>query len=101
MFTYRPRIHADRLNDTEVTCARKQRLKEIHMWLIIREVLIYICFLLLLCLVAYSNRDQNSFLQVNHLRKYFLKSDYTKVSSSVVLFSSKKNTPIFIDLDYK
>ncbi len=55
------------------------------MWSIIRETFIYLCFLSLLCIVTYSNRQPNSFLQVDHLRKYFLNlrqidSDYTEVS---------------------
>ena len=55
------------------------------MWSFIREVLTYLSFLSLICILTYGNRDQNSFLQVNHLRNYFLNSrqtdcDYTKVS---------------------
>ncbi len=85
MFTYRSPIHANRLNKAEVDFARDQRLKEIQMWSVIQEILIYFCFLSLLYIVTYSNRPSNSFLEVNHLRKYFLNSrqidcDYTKVS---------------------
>lgn len=64
---------------------REKRLKEIEMWSIIREVVIYFVFLLLLFVVVYSNRDSNAFVQVNHLRKYFLNVrqddlDFTRVS---------------------
>jgi hypothetical protein len=84
LFTYRPRVRAIRLNEAEINCARQQRLKELHMWSLIGEILIYFCFFSLLCVIAYSNRDDNTFLQVNHLRKFFLNSrqidnDYTKV----------------------
>ena len=66
-----------------MSCARDQRLKEIQMWSIIRETLIYLGFLSLLYVVVYSNNQSNSSLQVNHLKKYFLNSrqvdpDYTK-----------------------
>ena len=95
MFTYRPAIRANRLNKAEVICAREERLKEIKMWSIIREIFIYLCFLSLLYIVTYSNRDSNSFLQVNHLRKYLRNSrqincDYTKVSfsSAITHFST-------------
>ncbi len=85
MFTYRSPTHANRLNKAEVDFARDQRLKEIEMWSVIQEILIYFCFLSLLYIVTYSNRPSNSFLEVNHLRKYFLNSrqtncDYTQVS---------------------
>ena len=74
-------MRVNRLNEAEVFCARQQRLKEIHLWSIIHEIVIYLCFFTLLSLVTYSTRDSNSFLQVDHLRKYFLQSDYTKVCS--------------------
>ena len=86
-FIYRRPTQTNRLNEAEVADARQQRLKEICMWSIIREALTYICFLSLLFSITYSNQNPNSFLEVNHLRKYFLNSrqndlDYTKVSSS-------------------
>ncbi|UJR18699.1 hypothetical protein I4U23_005606 [Adineta vaga] len=86
LFTYRSPIRADRLNETEVIHLRHQRLKEIQMWSFIKEILINLCFLSLLYVIIYSNRDSNAFLQVNHLRKYFLNSrqidlDYTKIST--------------------
>jgi hypothetical protein len=72
------------LNEAEVACARRRRLKELHMWSIIREGLTYISFLLVLCVLIYSNRNGNAFYQMNHLRKFFLNTrqmdnDYTKV----------------------
>ncbi len=81
---YRPRIRANCLNEAELVCARYHRLKQIHMWSIIREIFLYLCFLSLLSVIVYSNRDFNSYLQVKHLRKYFLNSrqmdnDYSKV----------------------
>ncbi len=81
---YRPRLRANCLNDAELVCARYHRLKQIHMWSIIREIFLYICFLSLLSVIVYSNRDSNSYFQVKHLRKYFLNSrqmdnDYSKV----------------------
>ncbi|UJR11342.1 hypothetical protein I4U23_015523 [Adineta vaga] len=79
-------IRTHRLNESEVNRLRHLRTKEIQMWSVIREVSLYLCFLSLLCVVIYSNRDSNAFLQVNHLRKYFLNSrqidlDYTKVTT--------------------
>ncbi|CAF4193018.1 unnamed protein product, partial [Adineta steineri] len=81
LFLYRSPIRANRLNKGEITFARDQRLKEIYMWSILREVFIYSCFILLLCIVTYSNHHPNASLQVNHLRNYFLDSDYTQIST--------------------
>ncbi|CAF1602837.1 unnamed protein product, partial [Adineta ricciae] len=72
--TYRSPNHFDRLNENYVEWARLQRTKEIYMWSIIREVLASIGFLVILCFVTYSNHDQNSFFQVDHLQKFFLNS---------------------------
>ncbi|CAF4285211.1 unnamed protein product, partial [Adineta steineri] len=81
LFLYRSPIRANRLNKGEITFARDQRLKEIYMWSILREIFIYSCFLSLLCIVTYSNHHPNASLQVNHLRNYFLDSDYTQIST--------------------
>ncbi|CAF4847179.1 unnamed protein product, partial [Rotaria sp. Silwood2] len=76
----------NRLNKNELANARQYRLKEIRMWSIIREFFIYLTFLTLICIIAYSNCEYNSFLQVHHLRKYFFNSkqisyDYTEIST--------------------
>ncbi|CAF1517802.1 unnamed protein product, partial [Adineta steineri] len=76
----------NRLNENEIAYARDQRLKEIQMWAIIREYLIYFIFAILVFLITYSNREQHSFFQVNHLRSYFLNerqttADYTKINT--------------------
>jgi hypothetical protein len=77
-------MRVNRLDQSQVVWARDQRLKELQMWSIIREVLTYLTFLSLLYFITYSNVNSNSFYQVNHLRKFFLNSrqidnDYTKV----------------------
>ncbi|CAF1401522.1 unnamed protein product [Adineta steineri] len=85
-FTYRSQISNDRLNEGELAWARDQRLKEIRMWAIIREIVFYFYFLILIYLMTYINMNSNAFFQVNHLRNYFLNtnqidSDYTKIST--------------------
>jgi len=70
------------------------------MWSIIREIFTYICFLTVLSVIIYSNRDSNSFFQVNHLRKHFLNQgkthyDYTKVCFFSFFINNKK-----YDLDF-
>ncbi len=84
MFNYQRSVRINRLTQGEIEYARVQRLKQIHMWSIIREALTYLCFLSFLFVITYSNPNSNSFLQVDHLRKYLLNSrqtdlDYTKV----------------------
>jgi hypothetical protein len=83
--------HVNRLDESEVAYARQERLKDVQMWSIIREFVLYFIFLSLIFMITYSNHDQNSFLQVNHLRKYFLNTrqvdmDYTKVCCVFVCF---------------
>jgi hypothetical protein len=56
------------------------------MWSILREILTYLCFLILICTITYSNQESNSYFQVDHLRKYFFNSrqidfDYSKIST--------------------
>ncbi|CAF1191151.1 unnamed protein product [Adineta steineri] len=86
IFTYRPPVRANRLTEDEVASARQERLKEIHMWSIIREISTYFCFFILLCTITYSNQNSNGYFQVNHLQKYFYNSrqinyDYLKIST--------------------
>ncbi|CAF1416666.1 unnamed protein product [Rotaria sordida] len=79
--------YINRLNRNEVAYAREQRLKEIQIWSIIREFIIYLIFLILICLITYLNRDQNSFFQVQHLRKYFFntkQTDYNYIQISTI-----------------
>ncbi|CAF3860190.1 unnamed protein product, partial [Adineta steineri] len=85
-FTYRSQTSNVRLNESELACVRDQRLKEIHMWTIIREIVFYFCFLILIYLMTYIIMNSNAFFQVNHLRNYFLNTnqidnDYTKIST--------------------
>ncbi|CAF1690614.1 unnamed protein product [Adineta ricciae] len=62
-------VHA-RLTDAEVASARDRRLKEMQMWSILREALVYLIFFSTLSVLIYSQTQLNSFLQVDHLRKY-------------------------------
>ncbi|CAF1131898.1 unnamed protein product [Adineta steineri] len=86
LFSSQSRKSINRLNENEVIYARDQRLKEIQMWAIIREFFIYFIFAILVFIITYSNREQNSFFQVNHLRAYLLNQrqttvDYTKINT--------------------
>ncbi|CAF1263903.1 unnamed protein product [Adineta steineri] len=86
LFSSESRKSINRLNENEVAYARDQRLKEIQMWTIIREYLIYFIFAILVFVITYSNREQHSFYQVNHLRAYFLNqrqttADYTNINT--------------------
>ncbi|CAF3735281.1 unnamed protein product, partial [Adineta steineri] len=86
IFSSQSRKSINRLNENEIAYARDQRLKEIQMWAIIREFLIYFIFAILVFIITYSNREQHSFFQVNHLRAYFLNqrqttADYTNINT--------------------
>ncbi|CAF3719120.1 unnamed protein product, partial [Adineta steineri] len=86
IFSSQSRKSINRLNENEIVYARDQRLKEIQMWAIIREFIIYFIFATLVFLITYSNREQHSFFQVNHLRAYLLNqrqttADYTNINT--------------------
>jgi heme/copper-type cytochrome/quinol oxidase subunit 2 len=83
---HRSGVRANRLTKYEIVDARYRRLKNVQMWLIIREAFTYICFLVFLCVIVYSNRDSNSFLQVQHLRNYFSNSKSIGYQYSQVCF---------------
>ena len=84
VFISRAHTRADRLTKYEVEEARSLRMRDLQMWSIIQEVLTHLCFLWILYTLSYSNRNENAFRQVNHLRQFFLNlehdnHDYTKV----------------------
>jgi hypothetical protein len=54
------------LNESQLIYACQNRLKDLQMHSIIRELSIYLLFLTLIYLITYSNQEQNSFLQVQH-----------------------------------
>ena len=86
IFLNRSRVRANRLTKYEVEEARSRRLRTVQMWSIIREILSYLIFLWMIYTIAYSNRNDNAFRQVNHLCQFFLNTghrnyDYTKVKS--------------------
>lgn len=75
------------LSEIELVAARNERLKLIHMWSILRKTAVYMGYLVVLLIITYSHRQQNAFLQVQHLRKYLLNTrdidhDYAKVCIS-------------------
>ena len=81
-------MRANRLDQAEVTWLREKRLREIHMWAVIREFCIYMIFVTLLYLVTYSSVNVHGFREVQHLRKYFHNTrqpdyDFTQVRISV------------------
>ncbi|UJR16862.1 hypothetical protein I4U23_003760 [Adineta vaga] len=71
-------IHRSRLTEGEIAFARERRLKEIQMWSILRELFLYLIFFSSLSVIVYSQSQYNSFLQVDHLQKYF---DYNEIST--------------------
>jgi len=95
------RIRENRLNEAQRLEARYHRLKEIKVWKIIQEFLIYFAYLFLLSFIIYSNVHSNSYFHVKHLRKYFSNSrqidnNYLKVCFSLVRFFFK----IKLNLDF-
>ena len=79
MFVNRTRNQINRLDKIEVNQARLERQKELQISNIIRQIISYLSFLTILYLTTYSNRNENVFLQVNHLRHFL--TDHGKIVS--------------------
>lgn len=74
----------NRLDKIDLSFARVDRQREIQIRTVIREICLFAVFLSILYIFIYSNRNTNSFYQVQHLRNFFLNSknstyDYSKV----------------------
>ena len=59
---------------------KRKRLQELRMKRIFAELLLYVCFLVVLYFISYNNRDFNSFQMRRHLSSHLLHSP-TKNSS--------------------
>ncbi|XP_050394123.2 polycystic kidney disease protein 1-like 2 isoform X2 [Patella vulgata] len=57
----RPRLPAPMLNSESLVLARERRLKEIRMFGVIREIVFYVFYLILLVMVSVHNRDVRSY----------------------------------------
>ena len=68
--------------------ARAQRLKEVRMSEIIKEIVAYFLFLMLLMLVAYGNKDPNTYLLRKTLHETFVDLDQTGVDFSDVCITN-------------
>jgi hypothetical protein len=87
LFISRSSKRVNRLDKNEINIAREERIKDIQMWSIIQELFISSILLILICLITFSNHQQNDYFQVQHLQNYFLNTrqpdcDYTQVFKS-------------------
>ena len=58
--------------------ARKVRIKEIKMWTVIRETMLYTLFLLILIIITYKNRSELMYLYKNSMEQVFTMTNGTK-----------------------
>lgn len=65
-------MYLNRLKKMKAAEKRAIQLKELQMWSYIRHLMFYSCFLCILYIVSYTNRNPNAYQQVHHLRNYFL-----------------------------
>ncbi len=70
-FIYRLHNPVNRLDPDELISARGQRLQEIRMQSVLREICTHLCFLTLLFVITYSSHNVHAFYQVKHLQKFF------------------------------
>ncbi|CAF4044663.1 unnamed protein product, partial [Rotaria sp. Silwood2] len=84
LLTFRSKSGHIPLTEGELVDARNNRLNEIKMWKIIRELLAYSSFLWILYVVSYSTHDPNAYYLVQHLKKDVLDlnsvtNDFTQI----------------------
>ena len=50
---------------------RESRAKEVKMWAILKEILTYLVYLAVICILGYDMRDVNAFRAQDHIHKVF------------------------------
>ncbi|KAK7505245.1 hypothetical protein BaRGS_00003407 [Batillaria attramentaria] len=63
------------LEGEALTAARARRLKELEMWRVVREIVIYVVFVTILLFVSYRDRLSNTFLYKDTMRRVFVAND--------------------------
>lgn len=74
-------------DDDFLNTARAHRLKEVRMSEILKEIVTYFLFLMLLLLVAYGNRDPSTYLLRKTLHETFVDLDQLSVDLADVCVS--------------
>ena len=69
------------INTSEMVRAREKRLREIKMGEILREIILYIFFTIVLLFLSYQSRDTNSYGLYRDTKNLFITDDFHDVSS--------------------
>jgi hypothetical protein len=69
------------IDSNEMARAREQRLREIKMGEIIREIVFYLFFTIVLLFLSYQARDTNSFSLYRDTKNLFINKDFHKINS--------------------
>jgi hypothetical protein len=69
------------IDSNEMARAREQRLREIKMGEIIREIIIYIVFTIILLFLSYQSRDTNSYGLYRDTKNLFITKDFHDINS--------------------
>ncbi|CAF0730830.1 unnamed protein product [Adineta steineri] len=75
LFNLRP------IDSSEMAAAREQRLREIKMGEVIREIVIYVFFTIILLFLSYQSRDTNSYGVYRDTKNLFITTDFHEVNS--------------------
>ena len=89
MFISRPTIRTVRLDDNQLIFARNQRIKEIRMWSIVHESLVYFSLFSIIWILIIRTQHPHAFQQVKHLKTYFQKPnfDYKQIRTKFELWN--------------
>lgn len=76
--------------------AREQRLKEIKMWAVIREILFYAFFLWILMVISYKSVSTDSYNYKHNMEKVFIMTnDTNKAFTKVSSYSFNSERPMY------
>ncbi|CAF1019415.1 unnamed protein product [Rotaria sordida] len=80
------------INSNEMAHAREQRLREIKMGKIIREIIFFIFFTIVLLFLSYQSRDTNSYGLYRDIKSLFITEDFHDVNSIQTWWNYCDNT---------
>lgn len=67
------------LSSEAIAIAREERLRQMKMWSFIHRLLFYSVLLSLVTVIVFFGREEQTYHQVDHLKKYFLNNKRSEV----------------------
>ncbi|KAK3767525.1 hypothetical protein RRG08_003958 [Elysia crispata] len=74
--------------EEQLETIRSQRLKEVRMWAVIREILAYCIFIIILLVLCHRNRGPNNFWYKDTMYRTFIKSTDTSINFEKIKYTT-------------